>query len=297
MINQNLVSLGHRSRRRDGAAPAFTLIELLVVIAIIAILAAMLLPALSRAKEQAKTAKCINNQHQIGIAAALYTDDNRNMYFNARSGTPPAPGGLPNGGQWTINPRSTITPKLVDDAGNLAWDDGYWALGYYEYFAKNQKIFACPSGTIVDEWRESVAYPHEFWENSSYSMCRFLLNPWTGQGTQYGTGARAPLKISSYLSPSTTVFCQDGTEQMSEGESDTLGLFPGQGKMLSQWDATGGYTQYYGTDMTMGWWRHSRGCVTLWVNGNVSKIKFVPQTVGIDYRCYTGEVPVRAPKF
>ena len=69
---------GHRGSLRHSRA--FTLIELLVVIAIIAILAAMLLPALARSKARAKTAQCKSNLHQISMAMKLYADESEGLY-------------------------------------------------------------------------------------------------------------------------------------------------------------------------------------------------------------------------
>jgi prepilin-type N-terminal cleavage/methylation domain-containing protein len=269
------------------ARRGFTLIELLVVIAIIAILAAMLLPILAKAKEKAKATQCLNNLRQIGIAGNLYADDNAETFFCNLPGA-----WLPNGGQWYLNPRSSVELPPNNDLA-------YWAVGYKQYFANNQKLFACPDGQVVDQWHDSgLYYPADYWANSTYGMCDFLITPYTGSGTQYGPGVKGPLKRTTYRSPTTTIFCQDSTEQKNEGPDDTLGLFPGNATILNQWGPEGGLQALYpGVDLLSGWWRHNRGCMTLWVPGNVSRIKYVPRNVGVDYHWYTGEAPGVMPAF
>jgi prepilin-type N-terminal cleavage/methylation domain-containing protein/prepilin-type processing-associated H-X9-DG protein len=102
-----------------SAKKAFTLIELLVVVAVIAILAAILLPALAKAKERAMRASCLNNTKQIGMASLMYAGDNRNYL-----------------------PQGTLSGDWPHDM-TIADVDLWQAAGL-----QNQKVFYCP-GTLA----------------------------------------------------------------------------------------------------------------------------------------------------
>ncbi len=102
----------------------FTLIELLVVIAIIAVLMAILIPALNRAREQGKRATCLSNVKQLGLAWVLYADDNDNKIVNACTG--------------------------VAGQGNVPADEDGWVhwAGYADETSETEQIKAIKDGAL-----------------------------------------------------------------------------------------------------------------------------------------------------
>jgi prepilin-type N-terminal cleavage/methylation domain-containing protein/prepilin-type processing-associated H-X9-DG protein len=120
--------------RKSGRG--FTLIELLVVIAIIAILAALLLPALAKAKLKAQRVQCMNNQHQLTLAWIMYADDNHDNLVPNR-GLTAGPSWCGNGNFMDWNPANAMNFN-----GQLLVTNGDGLLG--RYLSQQYRVFQCP---------------------------------------------------------------------------------------------------------------------------------------------------------
>ena len=240
-----------------GKIKGFTLIELLVVIAIIAILLAIIMPAMRKIKETAKETICKSNLRNIGIAITMYLDGNDGKL---------------------ADPRNANRFLWYNSRGNLRTsgdNDAYWGIVYIDYL-KETKIFGCPSLRRVPELIYDV-------DPDAIQEAAFGLN-----GYARGTDTT---KIQHH---SEFIICHDHVEPRFEQDSRDMFFNDGPGtKNLTDYREGGHRAKYYRDIFRHNIranepFRTGGRANVLWLDGHVSSIE---ETTGDDIlkRWYTGE--------
>lgn len=250
----------HRLLEKRG----FTLIELLVVISIIALLIAVLMPALGAAKRAARGMSCLSNQRQIGVLLISYTVDHDGTVHPYRN--------------WYKWQDPVDASKMIDPQSTAS----YWGVAYADRGLGAREMFACPDATISGSDAVSASLRDTtFAEGAIYNAYSF--NGLGSSGTQNGpffTGREnTPAKnITLVNNASSTIVAHDGFESMMEGTNDILSVYPS----IFQWR---------GPEENFQFRRHGNGNRTnvLWLDGHASTETYDGITDQWPEPWYTGE--------
>ena len=267
-------TMNYREKRIRHKARAFTLIELLVVIAIIAVLLAILLPAMRKIKETGREAVCKSNLRNIGIAVLMYLDDNdRKMPHTGSS----------NGFLWFES--DGVTYRRPGSSGGTYW--GTW----YKDYLKETKIFGCPS--LQRAPRLIYSYSSEPDPSKLIQHAAYGLNH---HNRARGRNTNDIYRIDEFI------FCTDHAEPRPEnGTSDGFhnNDIPGAMNLTSYRKSLGGsrwysYRQIFRHNIRRFEDERTGGRANvLWLDGHVTSIQ---ETTGddVEKRWYTGDKPKKS---
>lgn len=213
-------------RTNFNAAKGFTLLELLLVVAVIAILAALLLPALGRAKAKAQRPACMNNLRQINVGVRMYADDSSDAF-------PP--------------PKYNFPPDAFTDYTKIM--KSY--LGMTDASSERARLFACPADTFYYDYNDRVS-------QSLHLQSRYYDSSYAFNGGNFPMGELprwpgiAGRKLSSIKEPDKTVLVAEfaalapyswhqpaGASGHYNNAQDMVGFVDGHVSFIKMyWDAT-----------------------------------------------------------